>query len=525
MNNNNQNSSGIGNSTIPIAEPPIAVSNPVPEVTPVTNNPVLPAAPVINSQPITPVVNTPLTIKSTKPKLPKIIFIIIAAIILIAAGIFVVFKFVLNKDNAQKSQETTKVVETITNDKIASYGIKSIARWGDLALNISYLIPEAISPSMFNGTQTFSYLHGHSFNYLGGYDIYVEKSLNGSTDLNTLAADIIKEKMAEKYKELYYMGKETTEIEIEENENIKVGKYDTVYFESKQITKKSAFGDEMKVKYIGYSLKYNKQYIAVYAEVLVSKDVKEGTVKEYLQYVINSFEDYNKESFYELDNNFTLKSLFDDGFTNTFNDEIATKFTINSYSDHGANWGVRPSHDYGVDLRVDALNWDGNLDTLFRATVTPKTYFYQSYDETVGKYYPNFWYMFYWTSFDWEGDLKQDASNLINEYEYEIKSEESVKINNIDMKRYLVKYYSNADKTYGNYVVVYTFMIDNRPYLTQYALDNGIYDAMPFATLTTDQEKMIIDQLSLNADTMIRTIRILDTTQDEYTYQDYVMLF
>ena len=63
---------------------------------------------------------------------------------------------------------------TITSEEISKYELETDTIWINKALGITYNIPKQISGSKLNGSGAFNYIHGSSFSYYNGYDIYVE---------------------------------------------------------------------------------------------------------------------------------------------------------------------------------------------------------------------------------------------------------------------------------------------------------------------------------------------------------------
>ena len=64
--------------------------------------------------------------------------------------------------------------------------------------------------------------------------------------------------------------------------------------------------------------------------------------------MISSFDKYNNESFYELDNNFNLKSLYDGGSVNKSYSELNNnekQFVINHYGTHTNNGVYRSQYN------------------------------------------------------------------------------------------------------------------------------------------------------------------------------------
>lgn len=435
----------------------------------------------------------------------NLIIIIVVIIIIIAIGVVLFIKFSNNNGNLTSSNK----IDNITEEGVSNYGLEIDTVWINKPLGIIYNIPKQISGSMLNGTSSFTYMHGSSFSYYNGYKIYVDKSLEGHTNLKTLASDIIEEKQSDKYKAVYGFGSNYLRgFNNNLTKNVKINGIDAVYFESEELNASSVVGNELKVKIIGYSFEYNGQYISVYGELLVEEKNKAEELKQIQQYIIKSIKKHEGESLQELGGN--AKNYYDDGYTNYFNDEIIKKITINYLSSHTNNGGLRTSGN-SSDVTCTALttsnvstataysSWDKTLDGIFEATKNTK------YD-----------------TFGWRND---DGT-------VEVLEKEKVKINNIDMNRYIIKYRTGLKG--GYFAVIYTFIIDNVPYVFSYNLSKTIYNgyslngSSPKGTyitdLTEEQANVYIAQTKAVAESFIYTIQIFDK-EDALTYQKYINTF
>lgn len=438
-----------------------------------------------------------------KNNLALIIGVVTVVVVILISVLLLLSKSTNNETAESNNNETKDNNNSITEGDTSKYNLEIDTIWINTPLEITYNIPKQISGSMLNGSSSFTYMHGSSFSYYNGYNIYVDKSLEGHTDLNTLASDIIGEKNSNKYKNVYQFGSDfLTEFDNKKTENIKIGNTETVYFESEELSASSVVGNELKIKIVGYSFKYNNDYISVYGELLIEEESKLEYLKQMLQYIINSIKKHNGESIQELGGN--VKNYYDDGYTNNFVDEIKTKITINHLSSHTRNGVLRTmsnssdvvcSELYNSISTADAyLSWNKTLDGIFDATKNTK------YD-----------------TFGW-----RDDSGTI-----EILNQEQLKINGIDMNKYLVKYRTGTKG--GYYVVVYTFIVDEIPYVFSYHLSNTVYNGtnstgIYITDLTDEQESVYIAQTETVAKSFIYTIHIFEAT-DKITYQQYVTLF
>ena len=396
-----------------------------------------------------------------------------------------------NISNVQKAddkgveEKAKKVVEEI--EIKFSDAIFSSARWGNLALSLSYKIPQGDPvDNALQVDKAFSYLHGQIVSYRGNFKIYIEKSLRHHTDLNTLAVDIFEEKIFEKYEKCYQIDAPTKVFSIAKNIEEKIGDFDTVYFESNVVDK-----DQI---YKGYSFKYKDEYICVYASMDVDhlKELDKPVIN-FLKYIINSMEEYNGESFYELDNSFNLTSIYSGGDVG-IDKNGKEVFTINSHSSHSSNGNFKRDDILINKLDTSIANWDNQLDSIFKIADDLKTEF---------------------KTFIWS-DGDKDRFN-------KIKFVDDVTINNIPMKRYCGEYFSDASNDYAvpKHYVVYTFIINEEAYIVQYATSSETYKREGYAyhELLFEQMYSIRDTTRLNADTSIRTIRLLN---DGEKYQTYI---
>lgn len=405
-------------------------------------------------------------------KSKKNIFIVVTIIILILVGAY----FILNK--TKEGGSTISLGQNkITSDKIKEYGINSTARWGDLALNISYKIPDMEYNTFNGGHGSVSYEHGHCFAYnKDGSRILVEKSLEGCTDLNILPKAINDEKNSNEYK---YIIAAKEYFDIESTKNIKINNFDTVYFESKQIV----YSSEYAYKYIGYSFVYDNQYFSVYGKYSINNEKNDGEenkdfLNKRLQFVIDSIEPYHGESFYELDENYNLKKLYDSHTINGIEkqlDENEKQFVLNSYKGNRYDNNIYSSSCY--KFSKGSYSWDGKYDTILNAYIA-----------------------------DNERKNKISIYNL-GYGETKCIDEDVEEINGIKMKKYIV---NNKHVSIDSYAVLYTFVVDDHAYIIEIYL--GLSGKI---NPTESQKSHIIKSLDITADTIIRTIRFIERDNDD----------
>ncbi len=421
-----------------------------------------------------------------KKKSNKLIIVLIISLILLGG----IFFFV--SGNVFKTQNNEKSTNGKTSDNTSLPNIESDTIWINEAIGITYNLPKKTELASFNGSSSFKYIHGSSFEYNSSYKIYVDKSLEGHKNLETLASDIIGEKQSDKYRIIYNFGsKFLKEFKNNVTKKVKIGKYNAVYFESEELDAVGAYGNNLKIKIVGYSFKYNNEYISIYGELPVSENDKLSELKEKMEYIIKTINTYDEKSLQELDGN--VKEYYDDGFTNAFNDGVDRIFTINYYSPHTLNGILRQKNTISYINKND-FTWDGTTNNILNQLLTHK--------------YPSSLLKFYNTAYN--------KSNKEYETLYDILNEDTVKINGIDFKKYTLKAYNNTDKTSYKILVVYFFVVDNNPYLLQYSLDSSIYNIKD--KLTEEDQKNIIDQTELIAKSYIHTFRILNNDEKYSTF-------
>lgn len=422
-----------------------------------------------------------------------------------------------------KTEEEVKVDEgnIITKDDVHMYGLEVETPWINHALDIVYDIPVESGVSPYVGTTSHSYMHGSSFTYYGGSSMYLDMSLEGHTNLETLASDIAGEKCSDKYSFVYLFGSEfLDEFENKMTEEVTIGDIDTVYFESEDIIAEKAYSsEEITIQLIGYSFKYNDKYMSVYSEYIADNKYEKEKVKEKMQSLIVSIRDYNGDSIQELGGN--LKNYYDDGFTNDFrSEEGERKIALNYYSKHPTNGILANDYVYTIliDMPLESVIWDGTLDGILDATQTI----------VVGEHEdgsPGYPYYYSGNKVAWVSYDQDENDEWINNISIDILKEENVTINGIDMKHYLVesKY---KDSSNGSFISVYTFIIDGQPFVLNYRIRTEVSEYIEKINgegiaKTKEQEEVIIEQTEIVAKTFINTIRFLG---DE-SYSDYINIY
>ena len=427
-----------------------------------------------------------------KPPKKMNLGLIIGIVAAVAVVGIVIAMLLLGKNNSNGSSNSLfgSNVEKITEEQIKNYDYTSTARWANYNLGVSYLIPNISTANK----ATYSSSHGHHFQ-LGEYKIYVEKSLEGSTNLYMLPEDINKEKDSDKYKlEAGHMGSDHVDFAIETTKKIKINNIDTVYFES--VISSETLMENIDEQYIGYSFEYNNQYISVYSHYYIDETNQlyhsnKTELNQILQYIINSFKTYNDESFSELDNNFNLKYLYNDGRTNKDADKLIgdeRQFMVNNL-----NCGSPCNYVLLRNIDTQEIEWDGNYNTIFDA---------------IQKNYKEFKKI--------EG-LNFGPDKLLSKFE--VLEEKSEIINGINMQKYVI-YDSFAG--YFNYINLYTFVVDGNPYIYQFYNNNSLLEN----EYTKEQKEILQEWVDINGSTMIRTLRFIEfegnSANNSFKYLDYI---
>ena len=200
-------------------------------------------------------------------------------------------------DRSQNSAESSAVSNTVLDNK------STHITFGHVNLGIQTQNPDF---SLMNGLDSngiIVYPHGYTIldhDMLNTYALSVEASLEGETDLEKLPISIASEKAAvpsDSTDEKYWGLTEITELS--RTTNVKVGDYETVYFEIDPPYEKEENGTTMPTV-IGYSLLFEGQPVCISAKYNDHKDFSKEDIQEYLQYMVLTLAPYQGEGFYEL---------------------------------------------------------------------------------------------------------------------------------------------------------------------------------------------------------------------------------
>ena len=429
-----------------------------------------------------------------------------------------------NGDGGSKSSKTEDFsnAKEVAIEYSAEYELETDTIWMNIPLNITYDIPKTLFKTLSDSSASFTYMHGQEIYYYEDFPIFVEKSLEGSENLKTLASAITKEKLSDKYVKLYDFGYQMQEFEVDKTEKVKIGDLNAIYFESKKI---KVDGEDYSIKYIGYNFEYNGEYISVYGVTKVDATLTYEEnwatdisidMEEYLNnsliYITSSIDTWNGDSLQELGGN--AINLYDYGDDNNYFVAYSGRgskiFTVNLHGDEDANgifatWSFQVFEPFSLDT---SGVWDGQLDTIFDITLNEK---YVDCDTDDGSCYLELS-----NHYNWQNFTSDYNNGWIAKHEYEVLDEQDVTINGVDMKRYVI-----ATEEDVSYSVVYTFIYDGYPYLLDFILYDTFYEDEKFETgnLTEEEKELIIAQTSVVADTCMQTIRLL--TDEEIASVDH----
>jgi len=432
--------------------------------------------------------------------------LIIGVTTVLIAGICIIFALLKfgNESNDSDKNETGKIDTHITENDINEYDIEKKTTWINEPLGIIYDMPNTNFIDILNGAKAFAYIHGSSFKYYSeGFDkdhyIFVEKSKENNNNLETLASDIIGEKLSSKYKSVYKFGFESIKKFVNEKiEKVRINNIETIYFESENIL----IDDDWKYKIIGYNFEYNNQKISVYGTLPLNGGVDKDLLKKYLQYMINSIKKYEGQSLQAL--NGDLTGLYDAEMSNRYRQEANTKFSLRAISSHVLNGVLTQGVSWPIEINPNYLNWDGTLDNIFEATKNQK----------IGESGYPYYYSdnFSWVSYE---KINNTWTNVITS---EILKEDYITINDIEMKHYVLK--TRKGENGGRIISIYTFILDNIPYIYAYGLDGDLFDGFDYSDksapgkyivdMSEEELNVIIEQTEIVSKSAMLSIKILN---------------
>lgn len=390
----------------------------------------------------------------------------------------------------------------ITAEQVADYPLLSQGRWPNLALDVSYQIPDIQAPAQ---KPTQIYPHGHSFYYYDNYTMYVEGLLdNEDYTLETLFEQIAEQKQNDKYKQFYGYAGYFKCGKPEKTEMFHINGRDALYFEYQL---PPAEGDEASlITIFGYSFEFEGKPLCVYSMYMeehqnffTRTEMTFDEVKQCAIYLISSMERYNGETFEELDQQGNFYNSFRsvrsaDDLRGSFNEEHH-RYPISSDKRNvffmtfgkGAGYGiVNGAGDGFDDFRYPYIAYAEEGERLNREYLMKDGI-------TVEEILPL--------------TLEQNDFLLGNP---QIIDQSMVEIAGIEMQRTLLQQNYN-DGIVREDVVVYTFVLDETPYIWKIELDFASEILGEMSEQTYEQYRKTTE---LVADTLIRTIRVAPNDVD-----------
>lgn len=413
--------------------------------------------------------------------------------------------------------------------------------WIDHALDVTYEIPLGIETTEYEQEfmgEKYSYdMEGNyayctefgseiCFHDKGGY-IHIEKSVDDHTDLNTLHIDINKEKRADGRFGYYKTGdyEDFSALTFDENKNVRIGQTDTVAFHAgfQRVSVYSA--DYMLLK--GYNFMFEGEPMSMYTVRNIYGSIGEDEARDYLNNNLDVFDNIMKNIIvtmkkYDGHSNLTdlggnAAAYFWNGYSIREDEadyDSKAIITINYIPD--GSIGVIGGDEPLVKLTSDKVEWNGDPESIFEASLHPKTRISSTGSEVAG-FYDELCYARF---------SKGDDGNWYNEEEFDIVNRENVTYGGIDMIHYLLRF----TKGYHNYCDVYTFVIDGTPYVfsneLQYyhykdatALDGG--ESAP-EVIEKNNDETALKMLLYNSRMMLTTLHILTEGESpKKYYHDY----
>jgi len=345
------------------------------------------------------------------------------------------------------------------------------------------------------------YPHGYTFQDTDSSDYYqisIETLFNGTADLATLPLAISQEKadsLSVFSKEHLFSDESSKGLhdltELNRTKEVKVGTYDTIYFEVDPTGEETRLESGLIVKdtktIIGYSFMYEGQPLCVSMTYDEHKNYEQEDLQEYLHYVILSLAHYNGEGFFELNPDNHLNVYYNNSvgaITTNEQGEWTNVFTIHGFlggsqaPSHQMNRGTT-NRDFfypheiagemvGESLLDETVTYDGILPLILQD---------QSLRSKIG-----FW------------ENEKPVPTIIHESD--------VTICGVQMKRYEVTVTTETTPL-REFFVAYTFIYDGIPYL--WKMDSNTRSMFE---LTEQEASYEMDLIRLQADTMIRTLQL-----------------
>ena len=404
-------------------------------------------------------------------------------------------------DTESDTDESTTIENYTENTTGLFSNSEPYVTFGHVNLKLQTDFPEMDRLGASYTRGIMAYPHGYSLhdtdssNY---YHISIETLLYGTADLAALPLAISQEKADSLavFSKDHLFSDESSEgmhdlTELSRTKEVKVGPYDTIYFEVDPTGEEVRFDSglvQWDTKSIfGYSFMYEEQPICVSMTYDAHKDYEKEELQEYLHYVILSLTHYNGEGFFELNPDNNLNVYYNNSVGASTTDEQGE--WVNTFTIFGFRGGSQaPSHQMnrgttdrdffypreiggemlGESLLDETVTYDGILPLILQD---------QSLRSRIG-----FW------------EHTKPVPTIIHESD--------VTICGVQMKRYEVTVTTETTPL-SEFFVAYTFIYDGIPYL--WKMDSNTASLYEF----TEQEAAYeMDLIRLQADTMIRTLRL-----------------
>ncbi len=460
---------------------------------------------------------------NNKPKKGGIVIILIILVILVVGGClwFLFGRNLLNGTSNNDNNQASTSSETdnglneksvITKSDIDSYNLDIVVNWINTPLGIKYDIPDpGALYTYYDFDIGFTDIHGSSHVYDTLYKVYVEKSLKGATNLETLFESIMSEKFSDEYKYVYKDDDWLNQgVKVKRTQKVKIGDIDTVYFETDDFTSDSTIKTKISFYWIGYSFKYDDQYICVYAPHYITE---------------LETEDYANERFNKLKHTlqniiFTIKpyNVDNDKFTGT---KLTTFFSKHScwyrgrdlddsdsnmiyYSTDNRYLGTIRNEGRCYRINTDAVEWDGQIDSILDSVIHSKYLKYNDKTNQLEEYKNRFYY-----EYDW------DKENI----NIEILEKDNLTIRGRSIIHYMIQYTQTYKSgTDSQYFSIYTLIEDGIPYFLKVDLDSDAYNeeygGISWENMTDAQKKAYYDEIKAIGETIIVSLDRYDPNED-----------
>jgi len=417
----------------------------------------------------------------------------------------------MSQTEGSGSQQESKAVdfdgEIITTDQIEQYQIASRGRWGNLALGVSYNIPNSEAPT----DQVVSiYPHGHSFFYYDNYMMFVEGLLNEeSYTLETLYEQIGLQKQNEKYGGFYEFVTTLKDQKPKKIERVDVNGREAVYFECEIPPEEGK--EDSSITVLGYSFEFEGKPLCIYTfytekqqNFFTNESHTLEDIKHFIIYMIDSMENYDGSTFEAMDKQGNFYKSFG-----------AMVHAEDNEGDNFLSKSVRyPGNDDARNILFFAMkNWIGNgiysgAGSGHNDLLYPYTYLKEEGEDKRKE-------------FLMKKDLQlDDIFPAAKDEEYlfvigkpEILKEEMVELSGIEFKKMVVAL-SGSDGVVSSYAVYYSFFLDETPYIWRIGL-NASRDQVK--EMDAQTKELYLQTTELVADTLVRTIRIAPKGVDLYS--------